>query len=91
MDLNENKKKKRQFFAEHEFLLLGILLVIVTAAGILCMGMGRGLIWKCKMLTASSVVLILVLTIVFYMVDKNIEQIEKKEDRIDKLLKDNMS
>lgn len=84
MDLNENKKKKRQFFAEHEFLLLGILLVIVTAAGILCMGMGRGLIWNCKMLSASSVVLILVLTIVFYMVDKNIEQIEKKEDRIDK-------
>lgn len=74
MDLNENKTKKKQFFAEHEFLLLGILLVIITAAGILYMGRGQGLIWNCKMLSASSVVLVLLLTIVFYMCDKNIEQ-----------------
>ena len=78
MDLNENKTKKRQFFAEHEFLLLGILLVVVTVAGIFHMGNGQGLIWNCKMLSASSVVLVLLLTIVFYMLDKNIEQVEKK-------------
>lgn len=82
MDLNENKTGKRQFFVEYEFLLLGILLVILTATGILYMGRSRGLIWNCKMLSASSVVLVLILTIVFYICDKNIEMGGNKEGSV---------